>query len=349
VAERPVVRIDGQLDTAAEFTRITGAFQLSTGQLVVADARLRAVRVFGPDGAFQRDLGRAGAGPGEFMGVALLPPVGDTILVWDGRQKRLSRYLPDGRVAGTLRVLSSGTERPIFVVARLTSGRWLVATSYAPSVMRPGGTFADSIHIGTIPATGTGPIAWIGWFPGTTFFVWKPNARSDHGESVGVAQFAAATQVLAAGNDVIVASGGTNEVTVLDQAGQRLGRFQLPGERRPIPESARSRAREAAVAQGQSDQYRAFTDASFDRSALPAVAPAFGAALWYRGELWLQLFDADPSARRRYRILSLNGSVRGEFAFPPRSHLLDVGHDFAWIAVADDDGVVRLEKYAVRR
>ena len=47
VSERPILRIDEQVDTAAEFTRITGAFQLPSGQLAVADARVAAACLLG--------------------------------------------------------------------------------------------------------------------------------------------------------------------------------------------------------------------------------------------------------------------------------------------------------------
>lgn len=348
VDERPGIRIDEQLDSAAQFTRITAAFQLSTGQLVVADARVPSVRVFGPDGRFQRNLGRSGGGPGEFMNVTLLPPVADTILVWDGRQRRITRYLSDGRLAGNLRVLSAGDGRPISVVARLANGRWLVVTPYTPSLMRPGGTFNDSIRVGTMAATGMGSIVWMGWFPGTTFFVWKPNATADHGDMVGFARFAAATRVLAAGGAVIIASGGTNDVVSFDERGRRV-HFRLPGERGPVPEMARSRARAAALAEAQTDRMRAFVEASYDRSALPALAPVFDNAAWYAGELWLELFTPDGNAPTRYRVLRSDGSALGEVRFPPRARLLDVGRDFVWIAVADDDGVERLERYGLRR
>ena len=349
VDERPVIRIDEQLDSAAQFTRITAAFQLSTGQLVVADARVPSVRVFGRDGRFQRNLGRSGGGPGEFMNVTLLPPVGDTIVVWDGRQRRITRYLSDGRLAGNLRVLSAGDSRPISVVARLANGRWLVVTPYTPSLMRPGGTFNDSVRVGTMAATGTGSIAWLGWFPGTTFWVWKPNAAADHGDMVGFARFAAATRVLAAGDDVIIASGGTNDVVLFDGRGRRVGHVRLPGERRPVSEVARSRAQSAALAEAQTDRMRAFVEASYDRSALPALAPAFNSAIWYAGELWLELFTPDGNAPTRYRVQRSDGSALGEVRFPPRARLLDVGRDFVWIAVADDDGVERLERYGLRR
>ena len=349
VDERPVIRIDEQLDSAAQFTRITAAFQLSTGQLVVADARVPSVRVFGRDGRFQRDLGRSGGGPGEFMNVTLLPPVRDSIVVWDGRQRRITRYLSDGRLAGNLRVLSAADSRPISVVARLANGRWLVVTPYTPSLMRPGGTFNDSVHVGTMAATGTGSIAWLGWFPGTTFWVWKPNAAADHGEMVGFARFAAATRVLAAGDAVIIASGGTNDVVLFDGRGRRVAHFRLPGERRPVSEVARSRAQSAALAEAQTDRMRAFVEASYDRSALPALAPAFNSAVWYAGELWLELFTPDGKAPTRYRVHRSDGSALGEVRFPPRARLLDVGRDFVWIAVADDDGVERLERYGLRR
>jgi hypothetical protein len=108
-------------------------------------------------------------------------------------------------------------------------------------------------------------------------------------------------------------------------------------------------ARAAALAEATSDQARAYVEASFERSALPSVAPAFKNAVAYGGEFWRELFNDDASTATRYSVVRRGGSSLGEVQFPARARLLDVGRDFAWLAVTDDDGVERLEKYALRR
>lgn len=349
ISPAPVVRIGGDADTASEFTHITGAAQLRSGELLVSDARTPAVRVFGADGRYVRALGRAGAGPGEFRSVTLLSPAADTVLVWDGSLRRLTRYLVGGQLVGTIRVTASGGDRPIGLVSRLPNGRWLVSTSYVPSLMRAGGTYEDSVHVGTIDPPGAGAVRWIGWYPGATFWVWKPNASADHGESVGFSRFSAITRVLVVDGHIVIASGGTNDVRVLDATGRLVGRFGTPVRPQSVTETQRVRARDEAVANAQNELSRARLTASYDRSAIPKIAPAFDNVLATTDELWLQAPQVDPLAPSQCTVMRLDGTTLGQVMLPPRARVLDIGRDFVWMAVTDDDGVERLEKHALRR
>jgi hypothetical protein len=104
-----------------------------------------------------------------------------------------------------------------------------------------------------------------------------------------------------------------------------------------------------AMAEARSDRDRAYIEASFERSALPSVAPAFTNAVVFRAETWVQLSSADVSASTRYAVVRRDGSQLGQVVFPPRARVLDVGRAFAWGVVADDDGVEQLEKYTLYR
>lgn len=71
----------------------------AAGRIHVLDYSGNRVLVFGPDGAFQRALGRKGAGPGE-MSFSLsftVAPAG-TVGVFDIGKHRLVRFSPDGAI-----------------------------------------------------------------------------------------------------------------------------------------------------------------------------------------------------------------------------------------------------------
>lgn len=130
---------------AFSFVRIKDGRFLTTGF-----ARDGTIGVFGPDGRWQRDLGRRGAGPGEYGTPARLSLwTGDSVLVLDVALSRVSvlgpdlRFarsfpltlpqtrlvgLPDGKIA-----LSSppGSERGIMVVNR--AGRTIA--TFGPRTM----------------------------------------------------------------------------------------------------------------------------------------------------------------------------------------------------------------------
>lgn len=68
------------------------------GRIFALDQQAQAIRVFGPDGSTVRTLGGPGRGPGEISRLALsLVTRGDTLLLVDWGQARLTRYHVDGR------------------------------------------------------------------------------------------------------------------------------------------------------------------------------------------------------------------------------------------------------------
>ena len=90
--------IDG--DHPYRFDRIEAAFRLGDGRLVVADRGSNELRFFSSSGKHVRTVGRRGAGPGEFEflpAVVKLP--GDSLLVHDIRNRRLTLISPEGTIS----------------------------------------------------------------------------------------------------------------------------------------------------------------------------------------------------------------------------------------------------------
>ncbi|MEA2231092.1 MAG: tripartite motif-containing protein 71 [Solirubrobacteraceae bacterium] len=78
------------------------------GAVYVADQSSNVVQVFGPDGAFVRDVGVAGTRPGQLGSVGAIAVAPDnTLYVADG-SNRIDRYDPSGQSIGSFG--SGGTE-----------------------------------------------------------------------------------------------------------------------------------------------------------------------------------------------------------------------------------------------
>jgi len=74
--------------------------RLADGRLVVADGDSRTLRFFGADGTLQRTSGRVGSGSGEFRSITYMSRWrGDSVLVWDVPQRRLSVFDDAGAFA----------------------------------------------------------------------------------------------------------------------------------------------------------------------------------------------------------------------------------------------------------
>lgn len=76
----------------------------SRGSIYVSDAQAQEVRVFSRSGEYLRTIGSPGSGPGELAPGAsvVLISLGDTLLVPDVRNRRISRFDPDGRYLGSV-------------------------------------------------------------------------------------------------------------------------------------------------------------------------------------------------------------------------------------------------------
>jgi len=97
------LRIGSALEDAPDAFGHVWALEVdSEGRIYVADGRPPSVKVFGPDGAYRRTLGREGEGPGEFrwpVGLKLDPL--ERLWVIDYRNARYSVFNPNGELVRT--------------------------------------------------------------------------------------------------------------------------------------------------------------------------------------------------------------------------------------------------------
>lgn len=89
-----------------QFGLIAGIAVASDGRVIVADQQGQHLKVFGPDGTYERTIGKPGGGPGELglgiSGIVVGPH--DTILVADMGNQRVNIYLPDGTFVSSFRI-----------------------------------------------------------------------------------------------------------------------------------------------------------------------------------------------------------------------------------------------------
>jgi hypothetical protein len=71
----------------------------SLGQIFVMDAQAQHIKVFDAAGSYQRTVGSPGSGPGELaQAIFVLRTAGDTLVVPDMGNQRISRFAPTGEV-----------------------------------------------------------------------------------------------------------------------------------------------------------------------------------------------------------------------------------------------------------
>ena len=126
-ADRPTIETELDIGTAEgapeyQLAQVVGIDVSESGDIYVLDMQARRVRVFDADGRFLREMGGSGSGPGELSqmttGVMLAP--GDTVVVPDMMQQRLTRYTSAGEPVGSSPIpMSEGV-----------SMRWEMAPGY---------------------------------------------------------------------------------------------------------------------------------------------------------------------------------------------------------------------------
>jgi hypothetical protein len=130
----------------------------SHGLIYVADQQAQEIRVFTESGEYLQTIGRPGSGPGELgitTTVVLISP-GDTILVPDIRNRRISRFGPEGESLGSVPLepekgrplrydLSSAGTMAVQIRPMGLPNRPLTDTMDAVIAIEPSGLFGDTL------------------------------------------------------------------------------------------------------------------------------------------------------------------------------------------------------------
>lgn len=118
----PELRIDG---AESDLTIVSTIAPSPSGGVYVAQPQDNSIKVFSAKGVLERTIGRKGAGPGEFNGLASIGFVGDRFYATDYSLRRVTLFTADGKVASTISAVPISPE-----LAKEDSN----ATRYSPLV-----------------------------------------------------------------------------------------------------------------------------------------------------------------------------------------------------------------------
>lgn len=126
MSKKPVTEIKGS-DVEADLSRVWQPMVLADGSVAMfADGSLL---VFGPAGDLIERIGRTGEGPGEFRAGNLYSGLGDTLLVEDGGNVRLSLVVPGRGVVRSLPIPTAARQRAMSIMGQTATGGFLAATT----------------------------------------------------------------------------------------------------------------------------------------------------------------------------------------------------------------------------
>lgn len=355
VSAQPVQSIgvrDG--DPAYQFFDVSAAARQRDGDLIVADAGARSVRLYDPDGVFKKHLGGSGSGPGEFQDPRqILVHPEDSIFVWDDVAYRVTKYDSAGNFVGvdspSLSVIASVVDPPLYpgTTRMLSSGELLVRLvekrKDLPTAARfrlRSGALRVSHDLETIDV--------LMRFGDTE----QVSVDSRWGPLPVVPAFAK--------NTSIVVQPGEARVCIGDQEGPEVRCFEPDGSATALrwagaPIAVRRSDREFATwREATVDMYGQKLSADearrlVSRIPVPAVRPEYSDLVLDRlGNLWVRRGPTTDgrSEAIEYLVFDRSGALLGSLPLPP-IRILEIGMDYIIGVHEDDLGVQYVQTFEI--
>ena len=330
----PVLTI-GQVAGAEEYELydVNGVVRLSDGSVAVATAGIE-IRWFDAQGRFRRRAGRDGDGPGEFRRIRYIRDlVGDSLLVFDSGNRRVSILAPDGSF---VRGQSVGLDedRPVTVAGALRDGtlltRTVLETARASTPLyrsRMAFTVARGEAVFALPP-----------YPGPEAALHAAESGGDIATVfVSVLPFARAAHAAAGPDEFFVGSSDSYQIDVWNAQGRLVRIIRAAVPVKPVTEDVHQEfvSREIErMRKADEEHTQSFNEADarrrmLDQAHAPAI-PAFADLLaTAEGGLWVKEFilpNVEPAPERR-TIFDPEGRLAATIILPPGFTALHVHGD----------------------
>ncbi|MFO7587341.1 MAG: hypothetical protein R6X22_04640 [Gemmatimonadota bacterium] len=341
LADTPLVDL-GSLEgpAATQFFQIGDGALLSDGGFVLGGFGSYDLRRFDAEGRHLWTAGREGDGPGEFEGltsVAAAP--GDALLTYDSRQRRISRWGPDGTFLASRQLEDVDGPGFPYVESLLPDGRAVYTwRTFAAEGLPPEGEIRrDTLEV-RVTSPGSDEALTIGRFPGDETVIFRQSETAQGVRIIsGSAPFARATHVAAHRGAVWVGDGAKPEVRryALDGTLELIAR--LPIATVPVDAGMVRRALEEELAGAQDREERDLARQRWEKLALPDALPFFEELeLDAAGNLWVRAFQAPGEETRNWHVLSPDGAWLGSLEVPDRYGPLAIGTAVLLARYADE-------------
>lgn len=338
------------------FTGIWDSLLTPTGELVVVEVGSLEVRVFSATGTHLRSFGGRGGGPGEFFTppiIALVPP--DTLIAWDTREFRRTRFLMDGTVIDTETLYSlptvHGFPRTFNMKVWQTNAAGELLWIGGPPARGQEGVSESRVEPSLVSRNGEEATS-LGSFSSAQL----SSVRGREGVIVGLSHPFWVRPHFAlhpTGRSVAAAVQPEWEIRILGSGGEVMRIIQAPVPRTPIDRQVLDEYRstlpvEAAMRGLTLEEGEALVSA-FE---FPDSVPAIGGLIWDSQEnLWVGRRSSTTDwFPRRFDVFSPEGRWLSTVDLPDgRHHLLRIGPDFVLAVWYDESDVPFLRRYRIEK
>jgi 6-bladed beta-propeller len=322
---------------------------LSDGRIAIADPGSQQIRFFDSGGAWLRNVGRKGEGPGEFtdLGRLFLGP-GDSLYADEVASGFVSVFDSAGRFARRVRLQSPGEHRSPSFSGVLEDGTWMVDGRVEPFPPPPGllrirevllsysadGMVRDSLlgvpgrelYLELVGQHGIRSLRYVPLLRSFVLAVWRNRVVAGVTERVDL-------QVYRSGK-------GVERIIRIRLPGQSVTRILLERDvdRRMADQGLGSDARSGELR-------RTALDAPH-----PELVPAIDTlVIAANGDLWLREYVVTPEQPSRWVVTDSTGRFKAFALGPARFAPSWIGADRAIGLWKDGDDVVHLRAYRLRQ
>ena len=341
--ERVVIGREGGPE---ELYQVSGATRLDDRRIVVVDGGTQEVRIYDANGRRVGSFGREGDGPGEFRSPSLVGARGDTLVLYDGRQRRVSWMMPDGTLVAERTIAEEGGGYPVprgmFSDGAIAFGGGM---SFSSDEGFPSGRIRPMSSFRAVPAdTAAEPVLY-GEFPAAEMW-----AKAD--PSTFLARglpFGRVTVSGAADSLFWIGTGDAWELVGYGRSGspRRIARVDAP--EREVTAAMRDAFVEDALEDLPDANARRTTRAMFAEMPEVDVLPPYDRMKVDRtGLLWLAngQVAGEPV---RWVILDGDGRLVGRLETPAGAWPLEIGADYMLLRATDELGIEEVRLHGLRR
>jgi hypothetical protein len=340
---RPNLQL-GEIDGAGPyvFHRISDIAQSANGRILVVDAGSAELRFFDRAGKFLTKVGGSGRGPGEFILPDLVPSFADdSLLLFDSRAGRFSRFDADGRgprtiFAGTLIGDPIGAVRDRVLL--------LQTMVYLRRVEGPIAKPATFVWFDLKSQTRD----TIGKFSGRDVYIsLSLNELPTHLDI----PFDIMPSAAIGRDGFFITAGEGPEIVEYDERGRvrRVIRLDEPVQRVSRQEFERH-AQRVSERSARTPSAVNLIKRVYMEMPIPRIKPVFKTLIVDKADwLWAELFQVDDDAAADWMVFDPARKARGIVTMPRGIEVHEIGHDYVLGRWVDDLSVEYVRRYRLKR
>ena len=345
-------RLDGPDET--QFFRVSSGTRLSDGSFVIGSFGSNDLRRFAADGAHLWTVGREGEGPGEFVGLtSVVAGPGDTLTTYDFRQRRISRFAPDGSLVDARPLEGNVEDGFAFVEALLPDGRAVYTLRVFGGAGGPppeGEIRRDTVGVHISGAPGD-PVVDVGSFPGPEMVVLH-SGETDGGFNITISSpaFGRSTEIAADPAGVWIGDTERFEIRRYGPEGALQSLVRRHFESVDVDDALIRAAMQEELDGADDDDERRMIRKRWEDVPVAPTLPAYDAmAVDRSGNLWVREYEIPGAAERTWSVFTVEGTWLGDVAFPDRFSPLEIGDDYVLGRYGDELDVEHIQLWELAK